>query len=98
MIQQAGPAGSQRLTAADVGRRVLVRYALPPDEQARWTDVLGHLQTWADGVLTVRRADGSTVEVPEAALAAGKVVPPAPGRRRGRPTTAPDPATDGSDL
>jgi ribosomal protein S18 acetylase RimI-like enzyme len=59
------------LTAADIGRRVVVRHSLP-DGSA--TDVLGELESYAES-LTVRRRDGSVAVVPSAALLAGKVVP-----------------------
>lgn len=79
------PSGGVRyarsLTAADVGRRVVVRHRLRAagGEQGRLTDALGVLTSWADGLLTVRRADGGTVTVQESAVVAAKVVPePAP--------------------
>ncbi|MEV0399911.1 hypothetical protein [Actinoallomurus sp. NPDC050550] len=46
--------------------------------------MVGELQEWVDGRLTVRRRDGSIVSVPEAELVAGKVVPPPPPRRAPR--------------
>nr|WP_308209107.1 hypothetical protein [Actinoallomurus purpureus] len=46
--------------------------------------MVGELQGWADGRLTVRRRDGSVAEVAEAELVAGKVVPPPPPRRPAR--------------
>ncbi|GAA0357077.1 hypothetical protein GCM10010151_53430 [Actinoallomurus spadix] len=46
--------------------------------------MVGELRGWADGLLTVRRRDGTDVEVPEADLVAGKVVPPPPPRRAPR--------------
>lgn len=39
-------------------------------------DVVGDLTGWHDGVLTITRRDGSVACVPEAAIIAGKVVPP----------------------
>ncbi len=44
-------------------------------------DVLGHLVSWVDGVVTVRRRDGSEVTVEEHDVVAAKRVPPAPERR-----------------
>lgn len=67
------------ITPADVGRRVSIRRALP---DGRLGDVVGVLQTWSDGVLTVRRRDDSVVEIAESALVAAKIVPPAPPPRR----------------
>lgn len=72
-----------RLTAADVGRRVVVRHRLP---DGRATDVLGELAALDAGALAVRREDGAVVRVPLADVVAGRVVPARPARRR------PDPA------
>jgi len=84
LAQPAGPVSA--LTAADVGRRVVVRHALP---DGRATDVLGRLESWAGGVLVVRRGDGSLVTVPERAVLAAKPVPPGPVRvRSARPDDA----------
>ena len=69
-----------RITPADIGRRVVVRYRLPDSELA--TDVLGHLEGWHDGALSVRRPDGAIVPVPMADIVAAKVVPPGPVVRR----------------
>ena len=74
-----------RLTPADVGSRVVVRRVLAvpdPATGARFTDVLGMLDRWSDGVLLLRLADGSTAEIDEAAVRAARVVPGAPPRRR----------------
>lgn len=70
-----------RLTPTDVGRRVTVRSALPDD---RYSDTIGTLESWSDGILTIRRRDDSVVQVREDSLVAGKVVPPPPQRRRPR--------------
>jgi N-acetylglutamate synthase len=75
-----GPDRVDRLTQSDVGRRVVVRYRLPGGGQA--TDVLGHLDAWDDGTLSVRRVDGGTVTVRAADVVAAKVVPPHPVVRR----------------
>jgi hypothetical protein len=47
--------------------------------------VVGDLNAWSHGELTVRRRDGSVVTVSEAELVAGKVVPPPPPRRTRAP-------------
>lgn len=47
-----------------------------------FADTIGVLTSWAQGVLIVTRRDGEAVEIAESTLAAGKVVPPAPVRRR----------------
>ncbi|MFE5794059.1 GNAT family N-acetyltransferase [Streptomyces sp. NPDC056503] len=80
-----------RLTSADVGKRVSVRYvtdSAAPGE--RYTDAVGVLTSWDGGVLTITRKSGETVRIPELRLAAGKPVPPAPARRRGPSATFPE--------
>ncbi|MEV0223261.1 GNAT family N-acetyltransferase [Streptomyces sp. NPDC050704] len=73
-----------RITPADVGKRVSVRRL---DEDAptseKFTDTVGVLTSWDDGVLLITRRSGESVRIPESALVAGKVVPAAPARRRG---------------
>ncbi|WP_433181324.1 hypothetical protein [Actinoallomurus sp. CA-150999] len=80
-----GPRFSARyvvsIAPSDIGRRVSLRRRL---DSGSYSDVVGELQAWADGLLTVRRRDGSIVSVPEAELVAGKVVPPPPPRRAAR--------------
>lgn len=65
-----------RIAPRDVGRRVTVRRRVPEG----FRDVVGVLESWQDGVLTVRRRDGTLVEVEEAAMVAAKVVPDPPRR------------------
>ncbi|MFG2521609.1 GNAT family N-acetyltransferase [Streptomyces sp. NPDC048527] len=73
-----------RLTAADVGKRVSVRrLAAEGSPGAKFTDTVGVLTSWNAGVLHITRRDGEQVQIPESSLVAGKVVPPAPARRRG---------------
>ncbi|MEU5880415.1 hypothetical protein [Spirillospora sp. NPDC047279] len=74
------------VTAADVGQRVSLRRRLPTGE---YSDVVGVLESWSGGTLQIRRRTGELVEVPEAIVVAGKVVPPAPPPRR-RPRREPD--------
>jgi ribosomal protein S18 acetylase RimI-like enzyme len=62
-----------RIRADHVGRRVVVRYRLPADDLA--TDVLGRLVDRHAGVLRIRRADDSVVDVPLADVVAAKPVP-----------------------
>ncbi len=62
----------------DVGVRVSLRRRLPDGGLG---DVLGVLEAWRDGVLTVRRRDDSAVDVAEPDLLAIKKIPPAPPRR-----------------
>ncbi|MFC7811345.1 GNAT family N-acetyltransferase [Streptomyces olivaceus] len=73
-----------RITVADVGKRVSVRRLREPgvtDEM--FTDTVGVLTSWTDGVLLITRKGGESVRVAESSLVAGKVVPSAPARRRG---------------
>ncbi|MGW2719522.1 GNAT family N-acetyltransferase [Streptomyces sp. NPDC001492] len=73
-----------RITAADVGKRVSVRRLIEPARpEEKFTDTVGVLTSWDDGVLLITRKDGESVRIPESALVAGKVVPTAPARRRG---------------
>lgn len=73
-----------RITSADVGKRVSVRRLVEsPDSTARFTDAVGVLTSWDDGVLIITRRFGDLVRIEESTLVAGKVVPAAPARRRG---------------
>ncbi|MGW4054749.1 GNAT family N-acetyltransferase [Streptomyces sp. NPDC004779] len=73
-----------RVTSADVGKRVSVRYVTDSaGGGGRFTDAVGVLTSWDGGVLTITRKSGETVRIPELRLVAGKIVPPAPARRRG---------------
>ncbi|MEV6958872.1 GNAT family N-acetyltransferase [Streptomyces sp. NPDC051207] len=73
-----------RITAADVGKRVSVRcLTVPGGTPGKFTDTVGVLTSWTDGVLHITRRSGESVRIPEATLVAGKVVPAAPARRRG---------------
>ncbi len=73
-----------RITPADVGKRVSVRCLTEPgDTSAKFTDTVGVLTSWDNGVLMITRRDGRRVPIAESVLVAGKVVPAAPARRRG---------------
>ncbi|MDN3289460.1 GNAT family N-acetyltransferase [Streptomyces thermocarboxydus] len=77
-----------RITAADVGKRVSVRSLIehgPSGE--KFSDTVGVLTSWDNGVLRITRKSGESVRVAESALVAGKVVPAAPARRRGPAAT-----------
>ncbi|MBG0833461.1 hypothetical protein HS041_37810 [Planomonospora sp. ID67723] len=58
------------ITPADVGKRVTTRRRVPEG----FRDAVGELEFWRNGVLGVRKRDGSLVEIPEETLAAAKVV------------------------
>ena len=68
-----------------VGHRVVLRRVVRgergPSGGPALTDVLGVMETWTATTTTVRRDDGTLVEVARADLVAGKVVPPRPPRR-----------------
>ncbi|MFF7451952.1 MULTISPECIES: GNAT family N-acetyltransferase [unclassified Streptomyces] len=73
-----------RITTADVGKRVSVRRLNDPAVPGeKFTDTVGVLASWDDGVLLITRKSGETVHIAESSLVAGKVVPSAPARRRG---------------
>jgi ribosomal protein S18 acetylase RimI-like enzyme len=73
-----------RITAADVGKRVSTRrWSDPGTPGEKFTDTVGVLTSWDNGVLLITQKNGETVRIPESSLVAGKVVPAAPARRRG---------------
>ena len=74
-----------RLTPADVGQRVVIRWLRPsaPGRDAV-ADVLGILEEADAGSFAVRIRDGNLVIIPARRALAGKVVPPPPARHRGR--------------
>jgi len=45
------------------------------------TDVLGICESWTDGIVVVRREDGTAVEIATADIVSGKPVPPRPSVR-----------------
>ncbi|MGW9249265.1 GNAT family N-acetyltransferase [Streptomyces badius] len=73
-----------RITPADVGKRVSVRRRTNSGGTGvEFTDVVGVLTSWNDGVMAITRRSGESVHIVESSLVAGKVVPAAPARRRG---------------
>jgi ribosomal protein S18 acetylase RimI-like enzyme len=77
-----------RITTADVGKRVSVRrWNEHAAEGERFTDTVGVLTSWDDGVLLITQRNGHGVRIAESSLVAGKVVPAAPARRRGPAAT-----------
>ncbi|MGW3354039.1 GNAT family N-acetyltransferase [Streptomyces bungoensis] len=80
-----------RITTADVGKRVSVRrLGEPGAAPEKFTDTVGVLTSWDDGVLMITRRDGQRVRIAESALVAAKVVPAAPARRRGPAASYPE--------
>jgi len=72
-----------RLTPADVGRRVVIRWRRPsPTGGDEIADVLGILEETDAASFTVRTSAGQLVVIPRARALAGKVVPPARPRHR----------------
>ena len=71
-----------RLTRADVGERVVIRWRPGPADSKQMTDVLGILEQADAGSFTVRTRDGTLVVIPAERAVAGKVVPARPARQR----------------
>ncbi|MFG2710125.1 GNAT family N-acetyltransferase [Streptomyces goshikiensis] len=73
-----------RITPADVGKRVSVRRVdLKRGRPPEFSDAVGVLTSWNEGVLVITQKNAKTVRIAESSLVAGKIVPPAPARRRG---------------
>ncbi len=74
-----GAALVMRVTAEHVGQRVSLRRVVAGSPRRPvYADVVGELISFADGVLRVRRRSGEVVDVPQATVVAGKVVPARP--------------------
>lgn len=72
-----------RLTLADVGQRVVIRWRRPAAGGAEEiADVLGILEAADPAVFTVRKASGDVVTIPRERALAGKTVPPRRERSR----------------
>lgn len=65
--------GPLRLSPYDVGARVTVRRRLP---DGGFSDTVGVLESWHEGVLVVRRRDGEAVTVAEDSITHGRPVEP----------------------
>lgn len=63
---------------------MVVRSLIPgetgPTGGPAFTDVLGVLEAWSDGVLAIRTEAGDLVTIPAALVVSGKPVPPRPSR------------------
>jgi N-acetylglutamate synthase len=70
-----------RLTPADAGKRVVIRWRPGPDDSTQMTDVLGILEQADAGSFAVRTRDGTLVVIPAERALAGKVIPPPPAPR-----------------
>ncbi len=73
-----------RLTPADIGKRVVIRWRPGPDDSKQMTDVLGILEDYDAQSCAVRTRHGQLVVIPRERALAGKVIPPAPPPRRPR--------------
>ena len=70
-----------RLTAADVGQRVVIRWRRPgPGASEQVADVLGILEQYEADFFAVRTRDEQIVVIPRDRALAGKVVPRRPDR------------------
>jgi len=80
-----------RLTPADVGQRVVIRWRRPgPGDGDQIADVLGLLEQADAEFLAVRTSGGELVLIPAGRALAGKVIPPRPARRRSAGPQPPD--------
>jgi hypothetical protein len=80
-----------RLTPADVGQRVVIRWRRPaPGGGEQIADVLGILEDAGAEAFAVRTSGGELVLIPAERALAGKVIPPPPARRRRAGPAAPD--------
>jgi N-acetylglutamate synthase len=71
-----------RLTAGDVGSRVVIRWRRPAAAGGEEiADVIGILETAGAASFGIRKASGELVTIPRERALAGKTVPP----RRDRP-------------
>jgi hypothetical protein len=66
-----------RLTSADVGSRVVIRWRRPGGQADEIADVLGILEASDNDSFSVRTARGELVVIARDRALAGKVVPPA---------------------
>lgn len=68
-----------------VGQRVVVRRLVRgetgPTGGPAFTDLLGVMETWADGVTTIRDAEGAVTAIAVGDIVSGKPVPPRPSVR-----------------
>jgi N-acetylglutamate synthase len=80
-----------RLTPADVGQRVVIRWRRPAlGDGDQIADVLGILEDADAESFAVRTSGGELVQIPAGRALAGKVIPPPPARRRSAGQQAPD--------
>ena len=71
-----------RLSAADVGSRVVIRWRRPAGDGEEIADVLGVLAAADAASFSVRETSGELVTISRDRALAGKTVPAAPRRER----------------
>jgi hypothetical protein len=71
-----------RLSAADVGSRVVIRWRRPAGDGEEIADVLGVLAAADAASFSVRKTSGELVTISRDRALAGKTVPAAPRRER----------------
>ena len=69
---------AQEVGPGDAGVRISMRRRYPDGQLG---DVLGVLESWVDGVVTVVRASGERVVLAEVDVVATRRIPPPPARR-----------------
>jgi hypothetical protein len=69
---------AQEVGPGDSGVRISLRRRYPDGQLG---DVLGVLESWADGIVTVVRASGERVVLAEGDVVATRRIPPPPVRR-----------------
>jgi hypothetical protein len=67
-----------RISEADVGKRVVIRWRRPADDEV--ADVLGVLESATAEAFAVRKASGELITVPRDRAMAAKPIPPAPSK------------------
>lgn len=81
-VRTLRPQFAVRITPADVGKRVTIRYRITAEgDGPHHSDAVGVLEAWADGELAVTNRHGETSMIAEADMVAGRVVGPPPTRR-----------------
>jgi hypothetical protein len=69
---------AQEVGPGDAGVRISLRRRYPDGQLG---DVLGVLESWVDGVVTLVRAEGERVVLAEGDVIATRRIPPPPARR-----------------
>jgi hypothetical protein len=86
-----------RLSAADLGSRVVIRWRRPAGDRDEIADVVGVLTAADTASFTVRKKSGELVTIPRDRALAGKTVPPPRVASRGQEPGAGESAPDRSE-